>query len=253
MEQLPLYISVTFILTTVLTVFFMYQATGKSKIFLGIITSWLLLQLILSVNGFYNTRYTIPPRLTFAVVPPFLLTFTILLSRKGRQYLDTLQLSKLTLLHSVRIPVELVLYWLYLYQAVPGLMTFEGSNPDILSGISALFIYYFIFIKRKNSPTLLLVWNFIGLALLINIVIHAVLSAPSPFQQLAFEQPNVAVFYFPFIWLPSCVVPLVLFSHLASIRQLLVMRQKEKSQLTETTIKLKPSLEEMQFRSAKIM
>jgi hypothetical protein len=41
------------------------------------------------------------------------------------------------------------------------------------------------------------------------------------------------------------VVPLVLFSHLASIRQLLVMRQKEKSQLTETTKKLKPSLEEM--------
>jgi hypothetical protein len=125
-------------------------------------------------------------------------------------------------------------------------MTFEGSNPDILSGISALLVYYFIFIKRKSSPTFLLVWNFIGLALLINIVIHAVLSAPSPFQQLAFEQPNVAVFYFPFIWLPSCVVPLVLFSHLASIRQLLVMRQKEKSHQTETTIKLKPSLEEMQ-------
>ena len=246
MEQLPLYISVIFILTTVLTVFFMYQATGNSKIFLGIITSWLLLQLILSVDGFYNTRYTIPPRLTFAVVPPFLFTLTMLLSRKGRQYLDILPLSKLTLLHSVRIPVELVLYWLYLYQAVPGLMTFEGSNPDILSGISALLVYYFIFIKRKSSPTFLLVWNFIGLALLINIVIHAVLSAPSPFQQLAFEQPNVAVFYFPFIWLPSCVVPLVLFSHLASIRQLLVMRQKEKSHQTETTIKLKPSLEEMQ-------
>jgi hypothetical protein len=132
-------------------------------------------------------------------------------------------------------------------------MTFEGSNPDILSGISALLIYYFIFMKRKSSLMLLLVWNFIGLALLINIIIHAVLSAPSPLQQLAFEQPNVAVFYFPFIWLPSCIVPLVLFSHLASIRQLLVMRQKESNLQKETTIKLESSLQEMHHQSAKIM
>jgi hypothetical protein len=41
-----------------------------------------------------------------------------------------------------------------------------------------------------------------------------------PFQQFAFDQPNIAVLYFPFIWLPSCVVPLVLLSHLAAIRQL---------------------------------
>jgi hypothetical protein len=37
----------------------------------------------------------------------------------------------------------------------------------------------------------------------------------------AFDQPNIAVLYFPFNWLPSCIVPLVLLSHLAAIRQLL--------------------------------
>jgi hypothetical protein len=40
-------------------------------------------------------------------------------------------------------------------------------------------------------------------------------------QQFAITQPNIAVQYFPFNWLPSVVVPLVLFSHLASIQQLL--------------------------------
>jgi hypothetical protein len=67
----------------------------------------------------------------------------------------------------------------------------------------------------------LLLWNFICLGLLINIVVNAVLSAPSVFQQFAFGQPNTAILYFPFVWLPCCVVPLVLLAHLTSIRKLL--------------------------------
>lgn len=59
-----------------------------------------------------------------------------------------------------------------------------------------------------------------ALGLLINIVIRALLSFPSPMQQLAFDQPNRAIIYFPFIWLPTVVVPIILFSHLASIWQL---------------------------------
>ncbi|MDB6080057.1 MAG: putative transrane protein of unknown function, partial [Akkermansiaceae bacterium] len=46
------------------------------------------------------------------------------------------------------------------------------------------------------------------------------LSAPFPFQRLALDQPNVAILSFPFIWLPTFIVPVVLFTHLASIRQL---------------------------------
>jgi hypothetical protein len=59
------------------------------------------------------------------------------------------------------------------------------------------------------------------LVLVIIIVMLAILSSPTQFQQLAFEQPNIAIAYFPFVWLPSIVVPIVLISHLAAIRQLL--------------------------------
>ena len=50
-----------------------------------------------------------------------------------------------------------------------------------------------------------------GLGLLANIVIIAVLSFPSPIQQFGFEQPNIGLAYFPFIWLPAIIVPIVLF------------------------------------------
>ena len=100
-------------------------------------------------------------------------------------------------------------------------MTFEGRNFDIISGITAPIIYYFFFVKNSWRKSLLLAWNFICLALLLNIVITAVLSVPTAFQQFAFDQPNIAILYFPFNLLPAVVVPLVLLSHLAAIRQLL--------------------------------
>jgi hypothetical protein len=64
------------------------------------------------------------------------------------------------------------------------------------------------------------------LGLLINIVVNAALSAPSVVQQFAFEQPNIAILYFPFNLLPAVIVPLVLFSHLAAIRQLLRYKKR---------------------------
>lgn len=59
------------------------------------------------------------------------------------------------------------------------------------------------------------------LLLLFNVVITAVLSSPLPFQQLAFDQLNIGVMYFLFIWLPATIVPLVMLSHFANIRHLL--------------------------------
>ena len=106
------------------------------------------------------------------------------------------------------------------------MMTFEGRNFDVLSGLSAPFVFYTAFVWRRMSRNLLLTWNIVCLALLINIVAHAVLAAPFDFQQLAFDQPNRAIFYFPFVWLPACIVPIVLLSHLAAIRQLVVHPQE---------------------------
>jgi hypothetical protein len=99
-------------------------------------------------------------------------------------------------------------------------MTFEGRNFDILSGLTAPIIYFLAFRNGRVNRPLLVVWNIAALGLLINIVTIAILSYKSPLQKLAFDQPNVAITYFPFIWLPTIVVPLVLFCHLAALWKL---------------------------------
>jgi len=219
MENLPLYVKIHFLVTTLLAVGITWKATRYSKPFVLIVASWLVLQAILGLKGFYTVTTGIPPRFTLLVLPPLVMITIQFITKKGRAFIDNLDLAYLTLLHIVRIPVEITLFLLFVNKLVPDVMTFEGRNFDILSGITAIVVYYFGFVRKVLSWKILLAWNIVCLALLVNIVATAVLSAPFPFQQLGFEQPNIALLYFPFVWLPCCVVPLVLFSHLVAIRR----------------------------------
>ena len=212
--------SVVFILTTLLAIFIFYKAANKSKSVLLILAGWIILQMVIALSGFYTVTNTFPPRLAIAGVPVLLTILFLFFTKKGKQFIDSLDLQALTLLHCIRFPVELVLYWLCIEKAIPVLLTFEGRNFDILAGLTAPLVYYYVFVKTAIGKRGLLIWNIVCLGLLINVVANAVLSAPFPFQQFGFEQPNIAIFYFPFEWLPSCVVPLVLISHLAAIRKL---------------------------------
>jgi hypothetical protein len=220
-ESLPYYVPVVFILITIITALRFFKAADNSKPTIVVLAVWLLIQGLLSFAGFYLETDTTPPRFLFVIGPPLILIIILFLTEKGRAYVDKLDLESITYLHSIRIPVEIVLYWLYMSDQVPELMTFEGRNFDILSGISAPVIAYLCFKDKFPKYKLLLAWNIICLCLLFNIVINGLLSAPLPIQQFAFDQPNVALLYFPFVWLPCCVVPIVLLSHLAAIRKII--------------------------------
>lgn len=230
--DLPNYISLVFILTAVFTLFLFIwsirnsndESTQKKSLLISIgLIIWLVIQAIFTISNVYNTdEKSFPPKLILLGVLPILVIIVVLfITSSGRRFIDGLPLKHLTYLHVVRVPVEIVLYWLALHKAIPELMTFEGRNFDILAGITAPFVAYLGFVKLKMSRRGLLIWNFICLGLLINIVMNAVLSAPTPIQQFAFDQPNIAILNFPFSWLPTFIVPVVLFCHLVSIRQLL--------------------------------
>ena len=226
-ENLPGYISTVFILSTFLTVGIFLFAIRQNvfdkisaKILAFLIAFWLILQMILAVGGFYLITDVMPPRLFIFGAFPTFLTIILYFIFARKTFVEKMPLNILTFLHIIRIPVEIVLFWLFQQKLVPQMMTFEGTNFDILSGITAPIIVWLGFRNGKTNRTLLIIWNFLALGLLVNIVTTAILSAPFPLQQINFDQPNQAVLYFPFIWLPTIVVPLVLFSHLISLWQL---------------------------------
>ncbi|MEI7581088.1 hypothetical protein [Runella sp.] len=222
---IPTLLSACFALLVVLLVVGIYYAVrsvAKKKmpfIFLGCLL-WLCLLYVLAQNSFFLELQAVPPRFLVAVLPPFIFIGGVFVSRKGRQFMEGLSLRHLTWVHTIRIGVELLLFQLFVVGQIPQIMTFEGRNWDILAGLTAPMMVFMVFRQKKWSSKALLWWNIFALGLLINIVTTAVLSAPFPFQQLAFEQPNVGVLKPTFIWLPGFVVPVVLFSHLAAIRRL---------------------------------
>lgn len=221
MQNLPFYIPVLFIITTLLSFFFIAKAFRFSKTVMAIIPAWLTLQALIAATGFYTNTASLPPRFLVAVVPPFITIILLLSAAKGRQLLDAMPAGTLTLLHVVRVPVEIVLLMLFMHKTIPGIMTFEGRNFDIVSGITAPVVYYFGFVTKKMKPVFIIGWNIFCLLLLVNIVVTAVLSVPFPFQQFGFEQPNVAVLHTPYIWLPCFIVPVVLLSHTVVIRKMI--------------------------------
>jgi hypothetical protein len=231
LQNIPIYITIIFVLTTVATLLLFIRAVKDSNaestrmkaksIFVGFMI-WLILQAILALNNIYNsdTHSFSPKIILFGILPAMFIIILLFATAKGRQFIDNLPLKNLTYLNVIRIPVELVLFWLSLHKVVPELMTFEGRNFDILAGITAPIIGYLYFSKYKIGRNVILIWNFISLGLLMNIVINALLSAPSPIQRFAFDQPNLAILNFPFCWLPTFIVPIVLFGHLVSIKRL---------------------------------
>ena len=98
----------------------------------------------------------------------------------------------------------------------------------ILVGLTAIPLAWLCFMRGARRRFIAVVWNVAGIAILANIVIHALLSAPTPFQVLRTEPPTTIIATLPYIWLPGFLVPLALSLHVASLRTLGVRRAPAK-------------------------
>lgn len=228
-EQLPIWINILFLLTVAATLVLFYLANRKPKTLLLVLVIWCGVQSVFAYTGFYLDTESIPPRQGIILIPAIALIVWGF-NKKNIEWLETNRNIKIsTLLHIVRIPVEITLLYLFIHGMVPELMTFEGRNFDILAGMTAL-IVGFLNYKNRISKRLLLGWNIICLCLVLFILINGLLSAESGFQQFGFDQPNRAILYFPFVLLPGLIVPIVVYTHLSDIILLLRRLKKESLQ-----------------------
>lgn len=229
MDDLPNYVSVIFVLLTIATfgflVFAAYFSFDRRRkplaYFASACLAWLLGTGSLAYHDFFLQFETNPPRLFLFVIPMILLIIVLLAISKTREVLMKMPIATLTYIHIVRIPVEMCLWWLFGAGLVAESMTFEGVNFDIIAGISAPFAGVFLVGRKSNNKLAAIIWNFICLGLVLHIVIRAISLTPYFYNGSGSELQNMAVFYFPFVWLPVFVVPAVIFSHLVSLVQLL--------------------------------
>lgn len=225
LSNVPFLASALFILLTLIYLFFFWKMLHKdlgstiaNKTVIGLL-AWSVLVCVLASTGFYLDFDAKPPRFILVVFP--ILAVIIFIIFKHSEIVKRLDILKLTRLHMIRVPVELFIFAWFTYGIVPQEMTFEGRNFDILAGLTAPIVGYFIAKHGvKEHVKMVYAWNILCFLLIINIIATAVLSLPSNFQVFGLDQPNIAVINFPFVLLPAVIVPIVLFSHLVSMMQL---------------------------------
>ena len=221
MDELTPCVSLIFGLIAFLTVFTFYKAAGAGTTIGIALLFWVTFHSVLSASGFYKTTDTITLKLSLVTLLPLLLLVWLFSARPGKAFLDRMDMHLLTVIHVVRAPMEVILYWLFVYGIVPAEMTIEGGNLNILAGLTAPLIYYFGVLHGKIKWQLMVSWNLISLGLLVNVVLKSTLMTPFLFQSFAFEQPAVSAFYPPFVLLPAAIAPVIICAHLAAIRSLI--------------------------------
>lgn len=180
---------------------------------------WLAVVTALSMGGVLSDFSSMPPRFAIVVVPAILSVIVLGLRPSVRARLGAID-TPFVSYQTFRFPLELVLLALTLVGALPQHMSFEGRNVDIIMGLSAPLVA--MFIRRGVMPRpLLIAWNVLGLALVVNVMMMGILSTPTPVRVFHDAPGTVIMTVFPYVFIPALLVPMALFGHILSLRQAL--------------------------------
>ncbi len=136
----------------------------------------------------------------------------------GRRLAAHAPLWALVAFHAFRLPLELAMHRMAERGIMPPQMSYSGLNFDIVTGLTAIGVALAL---RAGiaGPRLVLAWNLLGLALLVNVVTIAFLSTPLV-GSFGADRLNLWVAHEPFVWLPAVLVMAALAGHLVVFRGL---------------------------------
>ena len=119
-----------------------------------------------------------------------------------------------------RVPVAMFLRGMYQAGQAPVQMTYEGFNVDIFAGLTAPAMAWLVW-RGKVGSYAIWTWNALGLVLLAEAIVIAVLSMPTEFRVFTNEPASTFVSHAPYVWLPTVLAPAALLGHLLVLRWLL--------------------------------
>jgi len=216
------YVFLSIVLLLIVQAFRWQRALGIASWFIVGVCSWLAITATLATMGFFEDFSSFPPRVALAVMPPFLAVLFI--AWRTPTTLHTAPMRLFVTFQVFRVLMEMVLYSLYYAAVLPQQMTWDGRNFDVLVGITAPIVSILCLRSGKEMRGVVITWNVVSICLLVNIMIVGLLSAPTPFRVFTEGPANRVVALWPWIWLPSFVVPMALAGHILSLRQLLHRR-----------------------------
>lgn len=196
------------------------QARGMTVRVAVALAALLALSAAASTSGLLANFDATPPYLMRFILPHVVFTLIVgSISPYGRRLALGLPIAALVGFQAFRIPVELLLHAFYGEGLAPIQLTYLGRNFDILTGLTAIPVAWLA--ARGRAPRwLLTAWNWVGLALLLNVVGVALTSMPGPFRLFMNEPSARFIADFPYIFVPTVFVTTALFGHVLLFRRL---------------------------------
>ena len=192
------------------------KASNRFAIGLGAL---MVIQFTLAVKGVLrHWEWSVPPILPLLAIT-FAFTVWFAFSPTGERLVATLPGAWFIGFQLFRLPLELLMNQASLEQVMPPQMTYTGLNFDIITGLTAIPMFWLA--SRGMMPRwLLFAWNLLGCALLANIVGIAILSTPA-IAAFGPNRLNIWIADAPFIWLPGVLVQAALFCHIITMQKLI--------------------------------
>jgi uncharacterized membrane protein len=187
---------------------------------LGIVLWWTYTGL-LAYTGILQD-YSLPPKFPLLLIlPAFLFTGIVLYRNRQSPVLHAIPASWPIYFQSFRVGVESLFVASFAAGLLHKEVTIEGYNYDMLVGLSAPLIGLLVFQFRVLPKRIALLWNYLGILVLIAVV--AVFMTTIFFPELwGSETPLAPKAFgtFPFVLVASFLMPVAIFVHILSIIQL---------------------------------
>jgi hypothetical protein len=155
---------------------------------------------------------------TAVFLPVIGLALAFLTLPRLREVLDRIPLPALIGVNVLRV-LGVVFVLLYAAGRLPAPFAPAAGWGDIFVGLTALPVAWAA--RKGEHRGLVLAWNTLGLADLVNAIVLGVVSSPGPLQVFMGE-PNAAIMStLPWVLIPCFLVPLLILTHLAVFYRLM--------------------------------
>lgn len=204
----------------------LYKSQSKRGMLLHFINIvWPVFTLVLAYQKLF-IDFSLPPKFALVIFGDLAILIFLFRYVKTKDYLlKAFPIVFLILIQIVRFPLELWLGELCESGLNACSMTYHGYNFDVITAATAPVIAFLAFKDSKKYNSLIKAWNYMGLFFIVVVVAVAVLSTPVPFRVFTEGLPNTVVAYYPYVLLPSFIVPSAVLYHILCLQKLKLISQ----------------------------
>jgi hypothetical protein len=171
-------------------------------------------------GAFASTSDTTVPVLAFGVAVPVTTGVALLRNEAMRRAIGRIPLQWLVGVQVYRVLGGLFLI-AYARDEMPGEFALPAGIGDALIGLAAVAVAALVATHgAERMRTTVFAWCALGIADLVVAVGTGFLSSPSILQQIALDDPNSAITRYPFVLIPTFLVPVSIVLHVYVIHRL---------------------------------